>query len=55
MEHDRFFDIVRWGIAGQVMQDAGKANFVESRDKWLPIPQTQMDLSGGVLKQNPGY
>ena len=55
MEHDRFFDIVRWGIAGQVMQDAGKANFVESRDKWLPIPQTQLDLSAGVLKQNPGY
>lgn len=55
MEHDRFFDIVRWGIAGQVMQDAGKVNFSESRDRILPIPQVQLDLTGGVLKQNPGY
>lgn len=55
MEHDRFFDIVRWGISGQVMQNAGKLNYIESRDRLLPIPQTQIDLSGGVLKQNPGY
>jgi hypothetical protein len=55
MEHDRFFDIVRWGISGQVMLDAGKTNYIESRDKLLPIPQAQIDLTGGVLKQNPGY
>ena len=55
MEHDRFFDIVRWGIAGQVMQDAGITNFSESRDAILPIPQVQIDLTRGVLKQNPGY
>lgn len=55
MEHDRFFDIVRWGISGQVMVDAGKPNFNEARDRILPIPQVQIDLSGGVLKQNPGY
>ncbi len=55
MEHDRFFDLVRWGISGQVMQDAGKLNYSESRDALLPIPQTQIDLSGGLLKQNPGY
>jgi starch-binding outer membrane protein, SusD/RagB family len=55
MEHERFFDIVRWGISNQVMQDAGKINFSESRDKWLPIPQVQIDLTRGVLKQNPGY
>lgn len=55
MEHDRFFDIVRWGISGQVMLAAGKPNFNETRDRILPIPQVQIDLSGGVLKQNPGY
>ncbi|RYE18043.1 MAG: RagB/SusD family nutrient uptake outer membrane protein [Sphingobacteriales bacterium] len=55
MEHDRFFDIVRWGIAGQAMTAAGKTNFIESRDRWLPIPQTQIDLSKGVLTPNPGY
>jgi hypothetical protein len=55
MEHDRFFDIVRWGIAQDVLQAAGKTNFSNSRDVLLPIPQTQMDLSAGVLTQNPGY
>lgn len=54
MEHDRFFDLVRWGIAGQALQDAGK-NFVTGRDELLPIPQTQIDLSRGVLTQNFGF
>ena len=55
MEHDRFFDIVRWGIAGDVLQAAGKVNFNPARDVLLPIPQTQIDLSAGVLTQNFGY
>lgn len=55
MEHDRFFDLVRWGIAGTVMQASGKPNFNPARDVLLPIPQTQIDLSQGVLTQNPGY
>jgi starch-binding outer membrane protein, SusD/RagB family len=55
MEHDRFFDLVRWGIAGEALQAAGKTNFNPSRDVLLPIPQTQIDLSKGVLTQNPGY
>ncbi len=55
MEHDRFFDIVRWGIAQDVLQAAGKTNFSNSRDVLLPIPQTQIDLSAGKLTQNPGY
>ncbi len=55
MEHDRFFDLVRWGISGPVLQAAGKTNFNPSRDNLLPIPQQQIDLSGGVLTQNFGY
>jgi hypothetical protein len=55
MEHDRFFDIVRWGISQTVMNNAGKTNFLASRDNLLPIPQTQIDLSKGVLTPNPGY
>ena len=55
MEHDRFFDLVRWGIAGEALRAAGKTNFNEARDILLPIPQTQIDLSKGVLTQNPGY
>jgi starch-binding outer membrane protein, SusD/RagB family len=55
MEHERFFDLVRWGIAQAALNAAGKPNFNGSRDVLLPIPQTQIDLSAGVLTQNPGY
>lgn len=55
MEHDRFFDLVRWGIAGTVLNASGKPNFNNNRDVLLPIPQTQIDLSQGVLTKNPGY
>lgn len=55
MEHERFFDIVRWGISQEAMNAAGKVNYNASRDVLLPIPQTQIDLSAGVLTQNPGY
>jgi hypothetical protein len=55
MENDRFFDLVRWGIAGTAMAAAGRPGFVEARDVLLPIPQTQIDLSKGVLKPNFGY
>lgn len=54
MEHDRFFDLVRWGIAAQVLNASGKPNFSDARDVLLPIPQTQRDLNG-KLTQNPGY
>jgi starch-binding outer membrane protein, SusD/RagB family len=54
MEHDRFFDIVRQGRAAQLMQADGK-NFVVGKNELLPIPATQIALSGGRLTQNPGY
>lgn len=54
MEHDRFFDLVRWGIAAPVLQAAGK-NFVAPKHNLMPIPQTQIDLSKGKLTQNIGY
>lgn len=55
MEHDRFFDIVRWGISGEAMAAAGKTAFSPSRDNLLPIPLVQIDLSKNVLTQNFGY
>lgn len=55
MEHERFFDIVRWGIAANVLHYAGKNNYISGRDEWLPVPQAQIDLSKGALHQNPGY
>jgi len=55
MEHERFFDIVRWGIDQEAMVVAGKTGYNPNRDRLLPIPQQQIDLSKGVLTQNPGY
>ncbi len=54
MEHDRFFDIVRQGKAGQLLRAQGKS-FVDGKNEVYPIPQQQIDLSNGNLKQNPGY
>ncbi|WP_066831779.1 RagB/SusD family nutrient uptake outer membrane protein [Rufibacter ruber] len=54
MEHERFYDLVRWGIAGPVLRAAGK-NFVTGRHELMPIPQGEIDKSNGVLTQNPNY
>lgn len=54
MEHDRFFDLIRQGRAGVVMRAVGK-NFVDGKNEVFPIPQTQIDASGGKLTQNPNY
>ncbi|HVG42776.1 MAG TPA: RagB/SusD family nutrient uptake outer membrane protein, partial [Chitinophagaceae bacterium] len=53
MEGDRFYDLVRWGIAQQVFQALGK-NY-QPKNRYLPIPQPEVDKSAGVLKQNPDY
>ena len=54
MEQDRFFDLVRQGRAGTVLRAHGKA-FVDGKNEVFPIPQAQIDLSGGRLIQNNGY
>lgn len=54
MEFDRFYDLVRWGIASQVLHAAGKVNY-QPRNALLPLPQSEIDKSKGVLVQNPNY
>jgi starch-binding outer membrane protein, SusD/RagB family len=54
MEHDRFFDLVRQGRAGQVLTAHGKV-FIVGKHEVFPIPQAQINLSGGRLIQNFGY
>jgi len=60
-EGTRWNDLVRWGI----LDDADKVkaiaahdpdfnNFVVGKHKYLPIPQSEIDLNPN-LKQNPGY
>ena len=54
MEHDRFFDIVRQGKAGQLLRAQGKS-FVDGKNELFPIPQAQIDGTVGGYRQNPGY
>jgi hypothetical protein len=49
MEGSRFYDLVRWGDA---LTELGSLGYTD-RCKYYPIPQKAIDLSGGVLKQNP--
>ena len=66
MEGERFFDLVRWGIAAETMNkyfdcEKGKriyyqdSHFTAGRDEYFPIPQAQYKFSEGNLHQNPGY
>ncbi len=52
MEFDRYNDLVRQGRAATVL---GPQGFKAGISEIMPIPQNQIDISGGVLKQNPGY
>jgi len=54
MEQQRWFDLVRQGRAASVMKAVGK-NFVEGKHELFPIPQNEVDLTGGLVTQNPGY
>ncbi|MEG2150709.1 MAG: RagB/SusD family nutrient uptake outer membrane protein, partial [Bacteroidaceae bacterium] len=51
MEFDRYFDLLRWGIAGEVLGNKWKSG----KNELFPIPQSEIDLSGGILTPNPGY
>src|SRR5690606_23926465 len=66
MESPRFHDLVRWGIAEEVLNEylederkfrphLSNAVFTAGRDEYLPIPQAQIDLVEGIYEQNPGY
>lgn len=66
MEGNRFFDLVRWGIAADYLnkyfaEESSKrtylkdAKFTKNRDEYLPIPLAQMNYSRGVYQQNTGW
>lgn len=71
MEGHRFFDLVRWAVADEVLNEyianespkrplaLNNAVFVKGKHEYLPIPQSDIVNSskGGsaVLTQNPGY
>jgi starch-binding outer membrane protein, SusD/RagB family len=45
---------VRTGQVEARMKAVGK-NFVKGKHELFPIPQTEIDLAGGNIAQNPGY
>jgi len=66
MEGPRFFDLVRWGMAEPVLNAylavektrkdfLTNAQFTAGRDEYYPIPQREIDFTGGLYLQNPGY
>ncbi|WP_074408820.1 RagB/SusD family nutrient uptake outer membrane protein [Aquimarina megaterium] len=65
-EGHRFFDLVRWGVAPQVLnkyisEESSKrvylngASFTQGKSEYYPIPLDAINSSGGTLKQNSGY
>jgi starch-binding outer membrane protein, SusD/RagB family len=66
MEGHRFFDLVRWGIAEHdinlylekeknITGYLNGAVFNPAQDSYFPIPQSEIDKSDHMLKQNPNY
>jgi hypothetical protein len=65
-EGRRFFDLVRWGIAEEVMNKhfekeknrlswLSVGHFTSGRDEFIYIPQAAITWSKGKYVQNPGY
>lgn len=66
MENHRFYDLKRWGIAQNVINDfyidnpihAIENPFVKGKHEYIPLPQSMVDMylaEGVPLKQNPGF
>ncbi len=65
-EGHRWFDIIRWKfddtwgidineIHWGINPENSVVPFVENKHEYLPIPVNEIDISGGELKQNPGW
>lgn len=52
MENDRYFDVIRQGRGTEVF---GPLGWKAGKNEVWPIPRSEIDLSNGILTQNPGY
>ena len=58
MEGHRYHDLIRWGIAGDVLVNQpeapsnNKGSFEVGKHEFFPIPFQEIQRSGGVLEQN---
>ncbi len=67
LEGHRFFNLVRWGIADEVINDyltiertrrthLSNANFTAGKNEYMPIPQAYIDgIEEDLVTQNNGY
>lgn len=69
MEGHRFFDLVRWGVAAQVLNAyvskeklkrtyQNTAVFTAGKNEYYPISNRVIEIAkkgGNILEQNPGY
>lgn len=70
MEGHRFFDLVRWGIADEVLNTyltveknkrsykKSSGGFIKGKNEYYPIPNRIIEvakIAGNTLTQNPGY
>ncbi|MDM1408706.1 RagB/SusD family nutrient uptake outer membrane protein [Myroides sp. DF42-4-2] len=68
LEGERFFNLVRWGIASDVINNQylprekqkrnflTNAHFQKGKNEYLPIPQRYIDGAGEIkIEQNPNY
>ena len=66
MESPRFFDLVRWGIAAETLNNyfaiekvrhpfLSSAHFTKNQHEYFPIPQSQITFTNGLYTQNKGY
>jgi len=54
----RYYDIKRWHLGNEILNNVSDSLFpLHFEDKFYlwPLPQTEIDKSGGVLVQNPDY
>jgi starch-binding outer membrane protein, SusD/RagB family len=64
-EGHRFFDLRRWGNIEEILNKyAARDRQIRSvmwratftpRDRYMPIPDSQIEMQPGILEQNPGY
>ncbi|SIT08543.1 RagB/SusD domain-containing protein [Zobellia uliginosa] len=53
-EQKRYFDLVRWGTAAEVMTDKGYA-FIAGKNELWPIPQSEIDINPNLAPNNPNW
>jgi len=52
LEGHRYWDLIRTKRAVQIL---GPLGWVDGKNNYLPIPQSEIDNTNSTIKQNPGY